>query len=994
MALLSRRKAHQNHDNITRIAHELQAKMSGSQPGIFNKQFWQGRLLEWAMADPDFRVDLFRLIDVLPTLRTNEDISAHIDEYLLRPGRSLPAGLSVAIKSAAGGLGASVAVPAFKKNVEEMARQFIAGHDAASALSAVRDQWNNGFAATADLLGEATLSDAEADVYQARYIDLIRTLGDAAPQWPANSILDGDESAPQPRANVSIKVSALAPNLDPVDLSGGVDRLAARVCPILLEAKAHGVFVNFDLEQWALHEITYALFERLAMEDELRAWPHLGIVVQAYLRSAEADAQRLLDLAKHRGAPLTVRLVKGAYWDYEVVHAREFGYPVPVWLNKETTDANFERITTFLLKNSRWLSAAIGSHNLRSIAHAIAQAESLELPKHAYEFQSLHGMAEPERTALKDFGYRVRVYMPFGELLPGMAYLVRRLLENTSNTGFLRLSHHEHADLDKLLAKPEFREPNVAQPAMRSGDPTTPFENASLSDFTNEAVRAKFAAALSNLKKHLPQTIPVVVAGDQRATGESIERVNPGHTAEHVTRLILATDRDVERAVQTAKRAYPAWRDRDLIDRAKLLDRLADILDRDRFDLAALQSIEVGKPWAEADADIAEANDFCRYYARQALIELTGLPVKNVAGEDNAFFYEGRGPTVVIAPWNFPMAILCGMSTAALVAGNPVIMKPAEQSSATAYALYRRMIEAGIPPDVVQFLPGDGEKIGPLLVEHPDIAQIAFTGSKSVGLGILERAAVVRAGQRHVKGVVCEMGGKNAIIVDTDADIDQAVAGIIASAFGYAGQKCSACSRVITVGAVHDALLPRLIEAARSLAIHPAENPACKIPPVVDDEAHARLLEVIANPSEGASVLYHGDAPNLAGNYIAPAIFLLTDPKHRLMQEELFGPVIAVYHAATFDDALDVANATEFALTGGVFSRRPSHLDRARREFHVGNLYLNRGTTGAIVGRQPFGGFALSGGGTKAGGPGYLQHFCNPRAVTENTMRQGFTTDL
>jgi RHH-type transcriptional regulator, proline utilization regulon repressor / proline dehydrogenase / delta 1-pyrroline-5-carboxylate dehydrogenase len=320
-------------------------------------------------------------------------------------------------------------------------------------------------------------------------------------------------------------------------------------------------------------------------------------------------------------------------------------------------------------------------------------------------------------------------------------------------------------------------------------------------------------------------------------------------------------------------------------------------------------------------------------------------------------------------------------------------MKPAEQSSAMAYLLYQAMLAAGYPPDVVHFLPGAGEDVGARLVAHPLTAQIAFTGSLQVGSSILREAALIRPGQRHMKRVICETGGKNAIIVDDDADLDEAVAGVLRSAFGYAGQKCSACSRVIVVGEAHGPFMERLVEAAKCLRIRSAENPACDVPPVIDAEAQARLDKAAAEAGPGARLLFRGEAPP-GGRFVAPAIFAISDPSHRFLQDELFGPILAAVKAETFEEALAMAMMSPFALTGAVFTRSPSHLEAAREKFRVGNLYINRGSTGALVDRQPFGGFGLSGLGTKAGGPGYLLNFVDPYCVTENTMRHGFAPEI
>lgn len=417
---------------------------------------------------------------------------------------------------------------------------------------------------------------------------------------------------------------------------------------------------------------------------------------------------------------------------------------------------------------------------------------------------------------------------------------------------------------------------------------------------------------------------------------------------------------------------------------------------RDRFfQLAALEVYECGKGWREATNDVCEAIDFCEYYSDCA-IALAQPDGADVPGEENRFQYLPRGVTVVIAPWNFPLAILTGMTTAALATGNTVIMKPAEQSSVIAAHFMAMLQEAGLPPGVAGFLPGHGEVAGAALVEHPDVALIVFTGSREVGLGINRRAAEVSAaGIGQVKRVIAEMGGKNAIIVDSDADLDEAVMGTVKSAFGFQGQKCSACSRVIVLADVYAAFVTRLVEATRSLVVGPAEYPSTSVGPVIDEAALAKVHEYIAiGQSEGRETLAV-DVAHLVqqGFFVGPHIFADVSAESRIAQEEVFGPVLAVIRAPDLDAAFKIANGTHYALTGGFYSRSPANLERARQEMVVGNLYLNRTTTGAVVGRQPFGGFKMSGIGSKAGGPDYLLQFVVPRTVTENTMRRGFAPD-
>jgi len=961
-------------------------------PTIFDKKFWHAKVLDRAMSDSQFRTDLLRLVDVFPVLKDDPSVLQHVREYLVQGHESERAFVKSLVTIASGGLASAIAVRAFKKNMEDMAKQFIAGQNAKSASSQLRKLRQQGFHFTLDLLGEATLSDTEADVYAERYLDLIEKLPKALHETAWSQSSRNDDESPIPVTNVSIKVSALEPHLDPVDIDGSVSRLRKRVVPILDKALSCGAFINFDLEQWTLHEITYRLFEGLLMEDRFREWPHVGIVVQAYLRDSANDIERLDTLARKRKTPFTVRLVKGAYWDYEAVRANQNGYQCPVFMQKAETDRQFELLTRMLFERAPRLRAAIASHNIRSTAHAIAVAELLGIRRDEYEFQSLYGMAEPERKALLQRGHFVRVYVPLGELLPGMSYLVRRLLENTANTSFLKLTHHDSTTAAVLLAPPMVN--SSERGAQHDSLESLSFSNCSLTDFTRAEERKVFDTHVREIKAQLPIKVPVIIDGRRIDAHESFDRLCPNSPDKIVARVQCTPHLAVERAMSVAAKACASWRATSIEYRANLLRSLGALMRERRYELAALECHEVGKPWAESDADVAEAIDFCYYYAQQAETELAPRKLSaEVLGEQNLLTYEGRGPSVVIAPWNFPLAILCGMTTAVLVSGNPVLIKPAEQSSATAFRFFQLLQRAGFPVDVVTFLPGRGELVGRALVAHSSTAQIAFTGSRKVGEEILCAAATIRPGQRHVKRVLLELGGKNAIIVDEDADVDQAIRGTVYSAFGYAGQKCSACSRVIVVGQVYPEFIKRLIEATKSLRISMSHDPGCQIPPVVDAEACARLKKVLENPGKGATCLFRASDPGI-GYAIPPTIFEVSDPKHPLMQEEFFGPILSVLHVDNIDAAFEAANETDFALTGGIYSRLPSNLARAQEQLVVGNLYLNRPCTGAVVGRQPFGGYRLSGGGTKAGGPGYLLNFCNPRVVCENTMRQGFSPDI
>jgi RHH-type proline utilization regulon transcriptional repressor/proline dehydrogenase/delta 1-pyrroline-5-carboxylate dehydrogenase len=531
--------------------------------------------------------------------------------------------------------------------------------------------------------------------------------------------------------------------------------------------------------------------------------------------------------------------------------------------------------------------------------------------------------------------------------------------------------------------------------ASTDGPDLSPFRVEPLTDFSRVDARRAMDAALAHVAPQLGRTYPHILNGQAVHTTATFDSVNPSHSAQIVGRCGRASAELAKEAVAVAAAAFPAWRDTDAAKRADYLFAAARVMRRRHFELAAWQVYECGKPRREADADVAESIDYCEFYGRE-MLRLARPRRRDVPGEENVYFYEPRGVTVVIAPWNFPMAILCGMTTAALVTGNTVVMKPAEQSAVVGAKLMEVFQEAGLPPGAVGFLPGVGEEVGPALATHPDVATIAFTGSRGVGLMLNRQAAEATPEQDHIKRVIAELGGKNAILIDDDADMDEAVHGTVASAFGYAGQKCSACSRVIVPEALHDAFVARLIEATRSLKVAPAEDPGCTVGPVIDADAHRRILAAIEKGKDEGRLVYAGDVGALKdeGYYIAPHIFDDVDPTAGIAQEEIFGPVLAVLRARDLNHALQIANGTKYALTGGLFSRSPEHIARVKREFRVGNLYINRKITGALADRQPFGGFKMSGIGSKAGGPDYLLQFVLPRTITENTLRRGFAPDV
>lgn len=531
---------------------------------------------------------------------------------------------------------------------------------------------------------------------------------------------------------------------------------------------------------------------------------------------------------------------------------------------------------------------------------------------------------------------------------------------------------------------------SVATPS--TAGPAGEFRNESPTDFSRRENREHFRQALATARGTFPVQIPLVIDGRRVETADKIESRDPSHLERIVAISASATVEDTDRAVAAARRAMADWSRQPAEARAEVLTRAAAVIRRRKHEYAAALVYEAAKPWREADADVDEAIDFLEYYAREAVRLASPRRLQGyLLGERNDLVYTPVGVVGVIGPWNFPFAIPTGMATAALAAGNTVILKPAEQTPLAAWLLVRALEEAGIPPGVINLLPGRGEVCGARLVTHPDVQMIVFTGSREVGLRILREATSVADGQHYVRRVVTEMGGKNAIIVDSSADLDSSVPDVLASAFGFAGQKCSACSRLILLDEIYDEYLHRLRDGAASLKLGPADDPATQVSAVIDEEARAKVQSYIELGRREATAVYTGEteARHAGGCFVAPSVFAVDSPRHRLAQEEIFGPVLTVLRARDFEHALEIANGTAYALTGGVHSRTPSHLDLARREYQCGNLYLNRTITGAIVGRQPFGGYRLSGVGSKAGGPDYLKQFLVARVVSENTMRHG-----
>lgn len=514
-----------------------------------------------------------------------------------------------------------------------------------------------------------------------------------------------------------------------------------------------------------------------------------------------------------------------------------------------------------------------------------------------------------------------------------------------------------------------------------SGSSLAPFSNEPYANFQDPAVASEAAASYARVSAELGATHSLFLDGQWVDRDEHFESVNPSRPTQVVSRHAKATVEDAREAVRSADAAFPDWSQAAPTQRAAVAFKVAALMRQRKMDLDALLVLEAGKSWVEAEADVAEAIDFCEYYGRD-LLRISGMhSTVPQPSEKSELQYIPLGVGVIIPPWNFPLAILCGMTIAALITGNTVVLKPSSDTPLVAVTFVKLLLEAGLPPRAIQLLTGPGAAIGDALVENPRTRFISFTGSKAVGLRVNELAAKPQPGQIWIKRVVAEMGGKDAIVVDATADLEDAVKGILASAFGYSGQKCSACSRAIVEAPVYDDLVTMLKDGAERLRVGAAETPGIHLGPVINERARKNILNYIEAGRTEARLLSGGSAGEGEGYLVEPTIFVDVPSSARLFQEEIFGPVLAVTKAADFGDALRLANDTEYGLTGAVYSRDPGNIERARRDFHVGNLYVNRKCTGAMVGSHPFGGFNMSGTDSKAGGPEYLLLFLQAKSI-------------
>lgn len=977
---------------------DLYKLAEGEKPSLFKKDYWTGKVMDWSMKNEAFKREMFRFVDVFPYLTRPESVAQHIQEYFCRPDQDFPKSMQWGLKMVKpDSMVARMAAKSIANNIDSMGKQFITGstiQEAAPVMKKIRDQ---GVGWTVKILKEAVTSRKDEEEFVEKQIALLEEYHQLQKDWPALGGGSGDlDWGFTPKSNVSLMASCLFSQYQTKACAFNyvIDMAKERLRPIYRKAMELGAYVMLDMEHLPAREITIAIFKSINEELEFRHYPHKGIAYQAYLRDAEPLLKDLLEWSRKQKQDFGIRLVKGAFWDEEVVLANQYNYPVPVYTNKHETDASYERCARMILQNHKHTMLKCASHNIRSVAFALETQKDFKVPRERLEFQMLHGMAENLRSAWVKAGLQLRLYAPVGEIIPGMAYLVRRLLENTSNESFLRQSFADGVSKEQLLRNPADLAAEAPQSLKKEQEATAygtkgPFRNETPIEWTKEN-RKRFADALKKVKGSFPIEAPLYIGGRAVKTEKKTRTTDPNDPQRVVAEVSAAGAAEVEQAVAAAKAAFPAWSNTAPSRRSEHLFKAANAVRNKRHELAALLVYESGKNWNEAQADICETIDFLEYYGREMIRLGSPKILANVPGETSKQVYIAKGVGAVIAPWNFALPISVGMSCAAIVTGNTVVYKPASQVAAIGKAVYDIFDAAGLPNGVFNFLPGSGSEMGDPLVTHPDVSFTIFTGSKEVGLGIMEKSGKTPAGAVNVKHVTAEMGGKNAIIVDGDADLDEAVTHIIRSCFSYMGQKCSACSRLIVLEENYDKLIARLKNAVETLHLGPAEDPRTDVGAVIDAAAKKKIMEYIELGKKEATLLVsHGD-DSQAGHFVPPTVFVDVRPDSRLAQEEIFGPVVCVMKVNSFDEALQVANNTQYALAGGVFSRSPENIEKACRIFETGTLYINRAITGALMQRHPFGGYKMSGVGSKAMGSDYLPQFMFARTIVENTFRSGF----
>ena len=870
---------------------------------------------------------------------------------------------------------------AMKQAMRIMGKQFVLGRTIDEALAIAKPLEGEGYRFSYDMLGEAAFTLEDAERYFASYRDALKTLG---------AKTKGEDIFA--RASISVKLSALHPRYEEKQEARVMAELLPKVAELCVLAKSLNVALTIDAEEVNRLDLSLELFGRLARDERLKGWNGLGLAVQAYSKRAKPVLEWLAVLAKDAGRRLPVRLVKGAYWDTEVKRSQEAGYPAyPLFTRKVSTDVSYLACAKFLLARRDCFYPQFATHN----AHTLAAISVMAGNDRGFEFQRLHGMGQAlyeQVVGASKMNQPCRIYAPVGSHEDLLAYLVRRLLENGANTSFVNRLADDEAPIAEIIADPVVEVGKLAS----LPHPRIPLPEAIFAGRRNSAGFALWddstrQTIVDGIGRELAKPIAAaaIVDGESRMSGQSREITSP-HDRRHIIGSVHeADDAAIAAALQSAASAQRQWDVLGGAARGAILEKAADLYEASSHRLMALLVREAGKTLDNALSDLREAVDFLRYYAVRARADFTGpVVLPGPTGERNEMTLHGRGVFACIAPWNFPVAIFTGQVAAALASGNAVVAKPAEQTPLVAHEAVKLLHQAGVPVSVLHFLPGDGARIGKILLAHPALSGVAFTGSNDTA-AIINRALAARDGA--IPTLIAETGGMNAMIVDSSALPEQAVRDVLASAFDSAGQRCSAARILFVQEDVAGRVIAMLRGAMAELKIGDPLDFATDVGPVIDEDARKALETHKARmKAEGKTVCDLAlDASCSHGTFVGPAAYELASID--ALKREVFGPVLHVVRFAgdRIGDVCAALNGTGFGLTLGLHTRIENTVNEVRRLARVGNLYVNRNQIGAVVGAQPFGGEGLSGTGPKAGGPHYLHRFATERVCSIDTTASG-----
>ncbi len=891
------------------------------------------------------------------------------------------------LDSAIARLGEGVIRQAMLQAIRIMGNQFVVGQSITEAMKNAKAYEKKGYRMSYDMLGEGARTQEDATRYYQAYVDAIRAL--AAKPKP-----EGQHKMP----SISVKLSALHPRYRVSQEDRCVPVLVERLTELGKLASRHDIAMTVDAEEVDRLEISLKIIDAVAGHTELRDWDGFGLAIQAYSKRALPLIDRLYTMAQSHHRRLSVRLVKGAYWDTEIKRAQVMGLPdYPVYTRKVNTDLSYLACAHRMLVERATFYPMLATHNAHSIAAILEMAGN---NRDNFEFQRLHGMGEGLHDQVLENGANVSVYAPVGTHQDLLPYLVRRLLENGANSNFVHQLLDPAVPVQKIIADPvedaikhpKKRHPRIARPIEIYG----PARRNSIGlDLTDTATTEPLLRTMKNLVDDKKWEAAPLLGGKVYRDGTPRDILNPANWHTKIGTVWYADHKTVDRAFEHAKEGFKRWSRVPAEKRAQSLDRLADLMESNRTELMGLCVREAGKTVEDALAEIREAVDFCRYYAMRGRADFAGegRQLAGPTGERNTLTMEGRGVFVCISPWNFPLAIFTGQITAALMAGNAVIAKPAEQTPLIAMRMARFILEAGIDADAFTLLPGDGDT-GAMIVRHPDVAGVAFTGSTDVAR-IINRTLAEKDGP--IVPLIAETGGQNAMIVDSSALPEQVVDDVLVSAFGSTGQRCSALRVLFLQDDIADKTLHMLKGAMENLRIGDPIFLSSDLGPVIDAEALENLVRhKAALDGFGKKIAEAPMDPDWSaqGHFFAPVAYEIESLSD--LKREIFGPVLHVirYRAKDLDQVIANINATGYGLTLGVHSRIEATMTKIANDAHVGNAYINRTMIGAVVGVQPFGGHGLSGTGPKAGGPHYLARFATEKVVSINTTASGGNASL